>query len=99
VNKLFTLLALALLPLPAQAATMGLPATVFLLKPTADINILVPQNKRPRHGLALQGQSGQVIRYAVGQISGTVILDLDGTGSITLPKAVATDTEYMLDYD
>jgi hypothetical protein len=99
VNKILTILALALLPIAAQAATAGLPVTVAILNPTARIDALPERNKRPRPGFTLQGQSGQVIRYVVGAFSGTIILDADGMGQIILPKAVATDAEYILHYD
>jgi hypothetical protein len=100
VNKLFTIWALAFLPCPALAAGAALPATVAILSPTADVHVYDGNTgHHHRHGLALQGQSGQVIRYTAGKYSGLVVLGENGAGSIDLPKPVAANAEYMLHYD
>jgi hypothetical protein len=99
VNKLFTILTLALLPCPALAAGVALPATVMILNPTADVDPWSHQPKKPHHGLTLHGQAGQMIRYSIGDVSGYIILDEDGVGSVGLPKDIAENAEYMLSYD
>jgi hypothetical protein len=100
VNRLFTILAIALLSCPALAAGLSMPATVVILSPTADVqeyhNTL---DQRHPHGVALQGQSGQIIRYTVEKYSGLVILDANGAGHIDWPKSVAANAEYILHYD
>ncbi len=100
VNKLFTILTLVLLPYPALVAGAGLPATVGIVSPTADVHAYdgQPGLHYPR-GLALQGQSGQMIRYTVGQYSGLIVLDADGLAHIDLPKSIAATDDYMLHYD
>ncbi len=100
VNRLFTILALALLPCPALAAGLSMPATVVILSPTADVHEYHDTlDKRYSHRVALQGQSGQIIRYTVGKYSGLVVLDANGAGRIDWPKSVAANAEYILHYD
>jgi hypothetical protein len=99
VNKLLTILALALLPCPALAAGVALPASVMILVPTADIDYSGDQQKIPINSLNLSGQAGQVIRYTIGDLSGLVVLNADGVGSVNLSKHIAANAEYLMSYD
>jgi hypothetical protein len=99
VNKLFTILTLALLPSPVLAAGVALPATVMILNPTADVTAPIHLPTRPRGGMTLHGQAGQMIRYTIGHVTGLVILDAEGVGTVRLPKDIAANAEYMLSYD
>jgi hypothetical protein len=99
VNKLFTILVLALLPYPAFAASTALPATVSILRPTADVELTLPHPKARRVDLTLRGFAGQVIRYQAGDISRLIVLDANGVGVLRLPNTKAAQAEYVLYYD
>jgi hypothetical protein len=103
VNKLLTLLAFSLLPLPAAAAVAEVQASVTILAPSAAVTPIPPEAIRSRPlkgpGLAFQGAPGQVIGYSAGGVSGVVALDKDGLGRFILPKSLPANVEITLHYD
>jgi glucose/arabinose dehydrogenase len=92
VNRLFTFLAIALLPLPALAAGLDMPVSVAVLSPTAHV-------ESERADLILHGQSGQIIYYSAGQRANMVTLDTSGQARIKLPKRLAANAEIIFSYD
>jgi hypothetical protein len=103
VNRLFTILALSLLPLPADAAAVEMVANARLLAPTASITAIAPVALKARRftgpGLAFQGAPGQVIGYSAGGVSGVIALGSDGAGRFVLPASLPADVEITLHYD
>jgi hypothetical protein len=99
VNRLFTLLALALLSLPATAATVEMPVSVMILAPTASIAPISAEAVQSRPLLKgshiVMGIPGQVIRVEIDGKASLIVLDAQGEGQLQL----AAKREITFSYD